>query len=483
MPSGFGLNAFTRGAMQGANFVAGIQGRQALQQERERRDERSQQRFELGQRLTDYKLQGLSKARSDADALRKLTAAQYALTAGQDPAVAHAIQANPKFRQLARDGMEIAAHQVVGEGGPAGAKKTLNKLVPLPNGKLAVDLNVTRTDGTTYTAPVTEGRADDPNEPVAQFTPQQLIQGIGNQKAAIAMIQAARIAHGDTSPIQQAQTAKEIQAKHDWEIKKMLAQARIDQSKAGTKLQNSKELASYKADLTPEKPTYKQDASGNLYAVQGSHAAPVMVGGGYGLAPMGKGVTPEEIATDNSPVGGLMVVNPPALAQGTQTAAHPLQLPAGADGGHAPALVQSVEWIAQNLTGGDMQSAYRVYNQGKSNPRELAAGIYSRLAAQNAKLFDTQQKTPDELWAQTQAIVQHIYSSPLMNPLAGGQTQPTAPQSTAAQTAPAQELGAQTSDLAAANTPPVAALNEGRNTTFANGQTWTLVQGRPVQVR
>lgn len=499
--SGFGLNAFAQGAMQGANFIAGLQGekeRRQLLRDREARleqgDARRQQQFELNQKFTQMKLQGLEKAKDDADALRKLTAAQYALTAAKDPAVAHLIQANPRFRQMARDGLQIAAHQVIGEGGPAGARKRLDKLVPLPNGKLAVDLTVTRADGTTYTAPVTEGRTDDPNEPVAQFTPEQLIRGIGSQKAVIAMIQAARIAHGDTSPIETAQAAKEIQAEHDWEIRKMIAQAKLDRVKAERDAANNRKQAEYEASLKRDKPTYKTGADGTLYAIRGGQAEPVTTGGGYGLAPQGTGVTPQQASTEQALGGNLLLDNPPQLAQGTRTGPVPVQVQQGGENG-APAAVQTIEWMAANLTGGDKQAAYRLYNQGKSNPRELAASIYSKLVKDNEARIPSQRRTPDQLWAATQETVRRIYGDPMLNPLVGGQqaapqtattqAQGVAPPSTAPQAlpTPAQGLGAASAGQESANVPPASALKEGVRTTFANGQTWMLANGRPVRVR
>jgi hypothetical protein len=36
---------------------------------------------------------------------------------------------------------------------------------------------------------------------------------------------------------------------------------------------------------------------------------------------------------------------------------------------------------------------------------------------------------------------------------------------------------------APSESPPINALKEGQTTTFANGQSWTLRQGKPVQVK
>lgn len=119
----------------------------------------------------------------------------------------------------------------------------------------------------------------------------------------------------------------------------------------------------------------------------------------------------------------------------------------------------------------DRQAVIQAANERASQ----AVGSRERLAAQHeaAAMQRLDEALAQKDWATVNQIVAGEYRAQAGNAEAG-----KAPKPPAVTPAPGRGGG-----QAATSTPPVSALREGHDTTFANGQVWTLKAGKPVQVK
>ncbi|MEW8658457.1 MAG: hypothetical protein AB2603_09000 [Candidatus Thiodiazotropha endolucinida] len=131
------------------------------------------------------------------------------------------LKRNPKayFKQLNSDPDSMAAidesvntvGQIVVDSRNIddGLKREFNGFTPTPDGRLMVNLRVTRPDGTVYEPPLTEQGSTDPDDLVMAFTVDDLGQLTAALNSEIQRLEGRAVGLGDTSPIKRRTKARE----------------------------------------------------------------------------------------------------------------------------------------------------------------------------------------------------------------------------------------------------------------------------------
>lgn len=132
------------------------------------------------------------------------------------------IMRDPERSKQLQQAIKNTGNLLVNRGAPAdGMTRNFRRMVPLDENHFAVDLDVTRPDGTTYTAPVTKNRSADPNDPVQVFNKDQVFGELAKIDAFIDMYEAELVRLGDTGPIERKAASRAEKGKRDWEKEKL----------------------------------------------------------------------------------------------------------------------------------------------------------------------------------------------------------------------------------------------------------------------
>lgn len=127
-----------------------------------------------------------------------------------------------------------------------------------------------------------------------------------------------------------------------------------------------------------------------------------------------------------------------------------------------PANVQTAQWMAQNPNDPAMKFLQQILARSGNNVNVFSGAHQGVDAAGNPVFFSTNKEGAPR-------VIEGVTPPPKPK---------TIDQVIADRVAPALEK-----KLAERDTPPLSALKEGKNTTFKNGQTWTLQDGKPVRVK
>jgi hypothetical protein len=133
----------------------------------------------------------------------------------QDPESADPESMRQAFNSVYRD--------LIQQGGPEGAQKELAGFMPDPNdeGSIVPILQVTRPDGSSYRAPLTMNRSDDPNDPVEGIPVEAILEDLDRQAMVaqeldrLAELEARAIELGDPSALEELRAMERAAAEQD----------------------------------------------------------------------------------------------------------------------------------------------------------------------------------------------------------------------------------------------------------------------------
>jgi hypothetical protein len=373
--SGFGLKGLSDGLLKGMRAGRAMDDWAHQDKQREREEKvwaREDELADLNMTLKKYELEELHDAEYREQFKRNARFLRYALDQSTNPETRdlwkNKVLKDPVLQRELKEAWQVVSRPIVERGGPQGARKRFAGFTPLEDGRLVPRIEVQREDGESYVAPMTRNRDDDPGDEVMAFTPAQLAGNLAMGEAMAERLDALSILAGDTTPIEQAQAERErqreqqaTQAERAFELKKLdidhqqdLGLTRLE-SQLRTQRESTASEAEQAFDLKRLEREYELRA--------------------------GLERTKGELGTSDS----------------------------------RPAMVQTVEWIADNLTGGNMERAWRLAQQSKSNPQELAAKLF---LAEKKKAEETLSNVSDEvLWQRVESAMKGLRESPVMNPL------------------------------------------------------------------
>ena len=188
--SGFGVQGAVNGAMEGFNFVRGIQRQDARDEERRsnreedvalrersfgiqqanRKEDLARQDKRLGIQQSNHDMtKQLFEQKQTDDTVKRLAARYEVLTTGDDGNHLTPQEMQSRMPQLTQLMNELPHTKgFLGAGDHVDKDNPLAGFVPTGDGRVMFELNAKKQDGSTYTAPLTSGRSNDPNDaPVA----------------------------------------------------------------------------------------------------------------------------------------------------------------------------------------------------------------------------------------------------------------------------------------------------------------------------
>lgn len=335
--SGFGLRGFTEGLVGGMQAGRQIDDWKWQDKQRARQEERWDQQdemAELNQTLQEYQLEELKDKRFREQYQRNAQFLRYTMDQATNPETAEEwqqrVQSSPELQRELYSAWQFVSDPIVNRGGPDGSRKRLAGFAPTEDGRLVPEVEVTREDGTSYVAPMTENRGDDPDDAVTAFSPGEIASWLAETEGLAEIVDAMAVRYGDTTPIERQQAEREAARERQ--------QAEREHERG---LDTLREEYRLKGDLEATKAQ-------------------------YGTA-------------DNQ-----------------------------------PARVRTVEWIAQNLTDGDMDRAWKL---AEGSDQDLALEIYKaeREAASENQFVDP--PSEEEIWRRVDSVMERLkQNDPMRDP-------------------------------------------------------------------
>jgi hypothetical protein len=159
---------------------------------------------EQNQILTKMQIDQLKDETSRKNMLRATNETLYHLASlKRNPqAYLKQLESDPESKSAIDESVNAVGQMVVDSRGiDDGLKREFAGFTPTPDGRLTVNLRVTRPDGTVYEPPLTEQGSADPDDPVMAFTVDDLGQLTSALNSEIQRLEGKAVGLGDTSPI------------------------------------------------------------------------------------------------------------------------------------------------------------------------------------------------------------------------------------------------------------------------------------------
>jgi hypothetical protein len=163
---------------------------------------------EQNQLLTQMQIDSLNDQNERQKALRSINETLYHLASikSNPKEYVKRLQADPESAAVADESINTVGQMLVDSRGiDDGLKREFAGFTPTPDGRMMVNLRVTRPDGTVYEPPLTENGSTDPNDPVLAFTIDDLGQLTSALNSEIQRLESRAVGLGDTSPMQRRQ--------------------------------------------------------------------------------------------------------------------------------------------------------------------------------------------------------------------------------------------------------------------------------------
>jgi len=153
------------------------------------------------------------------------------------------LQQNPQMLNQVKQGMNGFGSFMANRGMNDGLIREFQEITPVGQDKdgnplLSIDLKVHRQDGSSYFAPLTNNRSNDPNDTVKVFTEKELFTDMARINGLIDMYESALVGVGDDYPIEKRTAGlkrkAEIEDREDKQ-KHELAKAKLKELGGGTK--------------------------------------------------------------------------------------------------------------------------------------------------------------------------------------------------------------------------------------------------------
>ncbi|MEL0587108.1 MAG: hypothetical protein AAES65_19840 [Candidatus Thiodiazotropha sp. (ex. Lucinoma kazani)] len=153
------------------------------------------------------------------------------------------LESDPDTASVADESINRVGQTIVDARGlDDGLKREFAGFTPTPDGRLMVNLRVTRPDGSVYEPPLTENGSTDPDDPVMAFTIDDLGGLTSALNAEIRGLEGKAVGLGDTSPIKRRQAGiarkqgifdKKDLLKYEYGLKGSLEKTKAKQSGIG----------------------------------------------------------------------------------------------------------------------------------------------------------------------------------------------------------------------------------------------------------
>ena len=225
---------------------------------------------------------------------------------------------------------------------------------PSPDGKaVALEVQFTRQDGSTYEAPITQNRSADPDDPVKFLPVKDIVQRMAIERALITGLRAQRAKYGD----------KEVLARMNALADRAHTEGREDKKAISDITEKQKDREARDKQNRDDNATSKANA---------------------------------KLSSDTA----IKVAGMPARTS--------------VDGAnHLPAEAKLVEWMVANGIAPDKKTAYGLARQSKDNPKEMVLklahdAIKSRDASPYVRPGDPGYKTDEEIITSSQALVSKL---------------------------------------------------------------------------
>jgi hypothetical protein len=319
---------------------------------------------------------------------------------------------------------------------------------PSPDGKaVALEVQFTRKDGSTYNAPITENRTADPNDPVKFIPVASFVDRMATERALISGLDAARAKYGDKEVISRMDALTQATATQKAYIARM--QPYIDQQeayakqletqgdikganavrgliasvKSGEPAKDAMELAKFnpRADkyLAGKNGTFLDTANGAIIGADNS----VKQNTNVMRAPIGAIDLSGNPIKQGTPVymnnsGGKISYSPAVLTDTTGGAASKL-----------PADAQMVEYMVGNGIAPDKKTAYDMVKHTKENPQAMVIKLaHDAIHARDAQFVqpgDKGYKTDQQIIDDAQGLVAKINAGPAPSAITPSPAAPT----------------------------------------------------------
>lgn len=247
--SGFGLRGFTEGLVGGMQAGRQMDDWAWQDKQRGRQEERWQQQDELAeldQTLKRYQLEALKDERFREKYQRNAQFLRFAIDKATDPESSQQwqqrVQSSPALERELQSALQLVSQPFINHGGPEGSRKRFAGFAPMDDGRLVPEVEVTRPDGSTYVAPMTENRSDAPDDAVMAFSPGEIAAYLAETEGLAQMVDAMAVRYGDTTPIERQQAEAESRSSR-----------RAEEREQDRELERLREEYRLKGDLEAEK--------------------------------------------------------------------------------------------------------------------------------------------------------------------------------------------------------------------------------------
>lgn len=231
--------SFSEGLMRGAQFGMSLAEAQRRKERQPIEDAQRDETHVLNKTLRSMQIDDLVDKRRRAELMRNVSMARFEL---------ENLGTTGKWdeRNFAR-AMSRVRDTDLNQGGPDGARKSINRVFPTPDGTgFMVDLKVDTADGKTYYAPLTKNRSTDPKDGVAVFNWDDVMQDLTAREAMLRRLDQLAVAYGDNNALRSH--LEKVKHKNSLDLEKAKHGYRMEEldkrttlAKSGAKGSRSKE--------------------------------------------------------------------------------------------------------------------------------------------------------------------------------------------------------------------------------------------------
>lgn len=201
--------SLSEGLIRGAQFGMSLAEAQRRKERQPIEDAQRDETNRLNQVLRTMQIDDLVDGRRRKELLRQVAQARFEV---------ENLSTTGKWdeKTFAR-AMSRIRESELNQGGPDGARKSINRTIPTPDGSgVMVDLKVDTADGKTYYAPLTVNRSSDPKDPVAVFQWDEVLGDLDARESMLRRLDQLAAAYGDESALRSQ--LQKVKHKNDLEL-------------------------------------------------------------------------------------------------------------------------------------------------------------------------------------------------------------------------------------------------------------------------
>lgn len=280
------FGALSQGIETGLRWGA-YKDQKAMAERQEQRIERQEQQrtdlHDLNITIKKMQLEALQDDRFRQQTKQDLNAALHYLENVRQGGESYLrqLQQNPIAMQQINQSIQNIGDFMVNRGASDGRPRKFKRFVPTGRDSFMVEMEVQNPDGNVIRAPWTDRRSSDPDDPVTEFTADEIFTDLSKMDALIDMYEAALIQQGDTTPIErkQASIASGLKRRHEIEDREDaqqhdLAKIRAMDSRSSGPTQGDIQLMNYFMSGTEDRPPLVKSQKEAYKLVQGLKTDP-----------------------------------------------------------------------------------------------------------------------------------------------------------------------------------------------------------------